>query len=94
MNDDQNKDNYEGAGYNGFLRRTLNSNPNERTLRQVGPMRAYKPMEINLDTTPTSGSLGSTLRVGSGVEISGPEERVSIINAEGNEVARFGRVNE
>ena len=92
MNDDRNKNNYQGSGYNGFLRRTINSNPNELRLKQIGPMRAHNPITINLDQQQTSGSLGDKLQVGS-VVIDGSNGRISVFE-DNSEVVRIGELDD
>lgn len=94
MSVDRNRYTYENAGYNGFFRRTISSNPTETSLKNVGANRVFQPTALNLDNTEVSGSLSDTLRVGKGVEINGPEERVSIINSDNEEVVRLGRAND
>lgn len=81
--------NYNDAGYNGFLRRTLNSNPAEARLRGIGSMRAYKPQEVNFDVTPVSGSIGDIAQFGR-VHINGPGARIDIHDEEGNPITRVG----
>ena len=77
---------YSDAGFNGFLRRTLNSNPNANTLKQSGvPNRNT----LNFDQMLVSGSLGDKLSVGR-VVINGKDSRIQINDELGNEVVRIG----
>lgn len=82
--------NYQHAGFNGFFRRTLNSNLQENSLRGIGSMRAYKPQELNFDALQTGGALGDVLRVGPRVEIDGSQGRIDIKDTEGNPNTRIG----
>jgi hypothetical protein len=86
--DDQQYD-YQRAGYNGFMRRTLNSLPIENSLRSVGTMRAYKPQEINFDEMRVSGNLGDTLNAGR-IHIKGPQGQIDVDNEEGEPMMRIG----
>lgn len=52
---------YANAGYNGFLRRTINSDPNANSLRELG--RGNKNT-INFDQMLVSGSIGDKVNVG------------------------------
>mgnify|MGYP001002121073 CR=1 FL=1 len=91
MTGDQDKT-YEDAGYNRFFRRTLSSNISEKSLKNVGAARAYKPQDLNFDDRQASGSLGDVIRVGSSIELNGQAERISIKDTEGNEVTRLGNM--
>lgn len=83
---------YENSGYNRFFRRTLSSNVSEKSLKNVGAARAYKPQDLNFDGRQTSGSLGDVIRVGTAIELNGQSERISIKDREGNEVTRIGNM--
>lgn len=80
---------YHEAGYNGFFRRTLNSNPVEVRLRGIGGARAYKSQEVNFDTQQTTGSLGDTFQAGR-IHLKGPEGQIDIVDDEGQPVLRVG----
>ena len=93
MADAQNKKmSYEDAGYNGFFRRTLASNPTETSLKNVGANRTHRPQGINFDGSQASGSLGDVIQVGNSIELNGPGERISIKDSERNEVVRLGNM--
>lgn len=83
---------YEKAGFNGFLRRTIASSPTETSLKNLGANRTHKPQGLNFDGVQTSGNLGDVIRVGSAIEIAGSRENINIRDAEGNEVGRFGNM--
>jgi len=88
VTDNKDKLTYEDAGYNRFFRRTLNSNPGELRLKDVGASRQYAPRDINFDALQTSGALGDKIKVGN-VTIDG-NIGVRMHDAEGNEVVRIG----
>ena len=54
---------YEDAGFNGFLRRTIASNPSVLTLAQMA-RSSTRQSNLNFDNMQVSGSLGDTLEVG------------------------------
>ena len=54
---------YLDRGFNGFLRRTIASDPTARTLSQMA-RNAGRGNSLNFDTMQVSGSLGDTLEVG------------------------------
>jgi hypothetical protein len=87
---DQKRRSYEDAGYNKFFRRTLNSNSVETNLSSVGAYRQYKPSSLDFDSTQTSGAIGDVLRVGKGVQIDGPRQKISIYDEQGQETTRLG----
>lgn len=94
MSVDRSKYTYENAGYNGFFRRTIASNPTETNLKNVGVNRAYNPAEVNFDERQASGSLGNIIQVGPQIEINGPSVRISLKDTEGQEVGRFGNMED
>lgn len=58
-----NKPTYADSGYNGFLRRTISSDPKASTLSQLA-RNAGRGNILNFDNAQVSGSLGDTLEVG------------------------------
>lgn len=66
---------YLEAGFNKFFDRSLNSNVNVNSLRQMSSTAGSK--SINFDTYSTSGSLGDKIQVG-GIVIDGTNRRIVI----------------
>lgn len=54
---------YQNAGFNGFLRRTIASDPNMMTLNQM-KRSTVGNNSINFDQMQVSGNLGDTVEVG------------------------------
>lgn len=86
-----NQHDYESAGFNGFFRRSIGSNPTATTLRALNG-RSQK-RELNFDEQQVSGSLGDTLRIGV-IYLDGKTGRFQIIPQTGEEVVRLGDVDE
>lgn len=82
---------YSDAGFNGFLRRTINSNPNALTLREVG---SVKRNTINFDQMLVSGAVGDKLRIGKYLVLNGSAGRLESYDEQGNEVGRVGNVED
>lgn len=80
---------YESAGFNGFFRRSLGSNPGATTLRALN---GASSRTLNFDNQQVSGSLGDTLRVGV-IYLDGKSGRFKIVDDQTNEVVRLGDVN-
>lgn len=68
---------YENAGFNGFMRRTIASDPGSTTLSQM-KRSSLSSNNLNFDNLQVSGNLGDTIEVG----------RILIDGASGN-----GRLN-
>ena len=83
--------NYEDAGYNGFMRRTLNSNPTEKSLKGVGVGRRGQPRTLDFDSLQTGGSMGDKFTAGR-VVVDGAGGAIKINDTEGNEVVRLGQM--
>jgi hypothetical protein len=81
---------YESAGFNGFFRRSIGSNPNATTLRDLN---GRVSRSLNFDDQQVSGSLGDTLRIGV-IYLDGKTGRFKIVDDQSNEVVRLGDVNE
>jgi hypothetical protein len=78
---------YEDAGYNGFYRRSLASDPSERVLsartnsgRQV----------LDFDQLQVGGRLGDTLQVGNLLYLDGKEGRFEVRNEQGDVIGYLG----
>ena len=54
---------YAEAGFNGFLRRSISSNNNTGTLRDLA-RNTNMPSAINFDNMQVSGALADTIEVG------------------------------
>lgn len=95
MNGDSNpykkQHDYESAGFNGFFRRSIGSNPNATTLRALGARSGSR--QLNFDDQQVSGSLGDTLRVGV-IYLDGKTGRFKIVDEQSNEVVRLGDVDD
>lgn len=81
---------YESAGFNGFFRRSIGSNPAATTLRSLNGRGASR--QLNFDDQQVSGSLGDKLKIGTIVQ-DGKSGAISIFDEQGNEVVRLGEVN-
>ena len=81
---------YESAGFNGFFRRSIGSNPTATTLRALN---GRTTRQLNFDDQQVSGSLGDTLRVGV-IYLEGKTGRFKIVDDQSNEVVRLGDVND
>lgn len=82
---------YEDAGYNGFMRRTINSNPTENSLKGVGVGRRGQPRTLDFDSLQTGGSIGDKFTAGR-VVVDGSNGAIKILDTEGNEVIRLGQM--
>lgn len=81
---------YESAGFNGFFRRSIGSNPTATTLRALN---TRDNRQLNFDDQQVSGSLGDTLRIGV-IYLDGKTGRFQIVPQTGEEVVRLGDVGE
>ena len=80
---------YEDAGFNGFMRRSIASNPTSLTLADIGGRS--NSQEINFDDIQTSGAIGDKFKVGKGVVLHGDIGRISTHNVNtGDETTRLG----
>lgn len=79
---------YSDAGFNGFFRRTLNSNPRSVVLAKP----PVPPQVLKFDNTQVEGSLGDKLKIGS-IVLDGKIGRISI-HSEGDEVVRIGELDD
>ena len=79
---------YIDAGFNGFFRRTLASNPSASTLNQRDTMNR-RDQGLNMDQRQVTGFLGDVLQVGS-ITIDGKTGTVKGFDDNKNEVWRWG----
>lgn len=79
---------YEDAGFNGFFRRTLASNPTASTLRTLGPSGNR---EIRFDQSQVSGSMGDKFTIGS-IVINGVDGRIEVKDPTGKDVGWIGNI--
>jgi len=82
---------YEDAGFNGFMRRTINSNPTENSLKGVGVGRRGQPQTLDFDSLHTGGSIGDKFTAGR-VVVDGSNGAIKIMDTDGNEVVRLGQM--
>lgn len=78
---------YESAGFDSFLTRSIDSQSGNLTLassEDIGYSR-----QVNYDQNQVTGSLGDTLQIGN-IQINGVEGRISIFDGDQNEVVRIG----
>lgn len=82
---------YSDAGYNGFFRRTLISNPNNNVLGDTRSSGGNR--NLNFDDMQTSGALGDKLKVGR-VVLNGKEGRIEIEDEQGKTVGLIGNIGD
>ena len=80
---------YSDAGFNGFFRRTLVSNPMASVL---GNSQRSAPNQLNFDQLQISGALGDKLRFGR-IVIDGKTGRIGIEDENGSEVMWIGYID-
>lgn len=81
---------YGNSGFNGFLSRSIKSNPTVMTLQQMSGLAGSNM--INFDQTQTSGSLGDKIQVG-GIIIDGTNRRIVLLDETNTEVGWIGNLN-
>ncbi len=79
---------YNVAGFDGFLSRSIDSNY-QTNLNAAGPQSTA----MAFDRSQPSGSIGGTFRVGK-ISIDGVKGRISIYDDAGNEVGRIGELDD
>jgi hypothetical protein len=82
---------YENAGFNGFMTRSLKSNPNAQTLAD-GPSSSASNT-VNFDMMNTSGMITDGLRVGAQLELQGSKGRLAVKDLRGTEVGWVGSLD-
>lgn len=83
----QNRYTYADAGFNGFMLRSMKSNPAANTLNagiSVGSGKA-----VNFDLQAVSGQVSDEMRVGR-INLNGPKGRMEIQNEGGVDTGWFG----
>jgi hypothetical protein len=78
---------YQDAGFNSFMSRSRKSNPLAMTLSDSAS--SSSGTTLNLDRQQTNGPLGNNLTLGS-IVLNGVDGRISVMDANGNEVVRIG----
>lgn len=78
---------YESAGLDGFLSRSID-NLSQVTLDSPGP----RSTAVAYDRAQVTGPLGNTLRIGN-INLDGVNGRISLFDANGNEVIRIGELD-
>lgn len=81
---------YTTIGFDAFMTRSIDS-PQVPTLDLIDANS--RSTELNYDQAQTTGSLGSTLRIGN-VELNGVKGRISIYDNEGHEITRIGELDD
>ena len=84
----QNRYTYENAGFNGFMARSLKSNPNAQILADQPSASASST--VNFDMMNTSGMIADNLRVGARLELQGNNGRIAAKDTQGTEVGWVG----
>jgi hypothetical protein len=79
---------YENAGFNGFMTRSLKSNPGAQTL--AGNPSGGARAAINFDMLQSSGAITDSMRIGSKLELQGNNGRLVVKDDSGNEVGWVG----
>ncbi len=87
MSSDKNYD-YNSAGFDGFLSRSIDD-VSQTNLDSQGPVST----QMAYDRTQVTGQLGDTLRIGL-IELDGVKGRISIFDADGNEIVRMGELDD
>lgn len=85
--DDSKDYNYETAGLDGFLSRSID-NLSQVTLDSPGPVSTA----VAYDRAQVTGPLGNVLRIGN-INLDGINGRISVFDANGNEVIRIGELD-
>lgn len=85
---------YMQAGFNGFMRRSIDSD-GAATLRQASTnYRMSNRQTLNFDQVQTTGKLGDTIQVGD-ILIDGKKHRISIYDdGRVNETGRIGNLDD
>lgn len=85
--------NYGDAGYNRFLKRSIENNgvPTSN-LSDVSRNVAAHSREINFEQSRVSGSMGDTARIGK-INLDGTKGRISVYDDDNNEVMRIGELD-
>lgn len=86
--------NYQDSGFNGFFRRSINSNAGVQVLTNMASQAGgnYASKELNFDNIKVSGALGDILRVGK-INLDGVKGRISVFDDDGNETTRLGELD-
>lgn len=82
---------YADMGFNGFVVRSLKSNPAANTLAEQPSIGALN--SINFDQMQASGSLGDNIKVGAFLELQGNNGRLVVKDDQRNEVGWAGNLN-
>lgn len=88
MSQQNNRYTYENAGFNGFMARSLKSNPGAQTLADQPSASASNMM--NFDMMNTSGMIADNMRIGAKLELQGDNGRIAVKDTQGNEVGWVG----
>lgn len=83
MNDD-----YEQAGFDGFLSRSIDD-VQQTNLESTGPIST----QVRFDASQISGSLGDQLTIGN-IKLDGVKGRISVYDDSNNEVIRIGELDD
>lgn len=83
---------YTDAGFNGFMRRSISSNVNDRTLSAMR-RNSTNVSSLNFDNMQVSGNLGDQIEVGK-VLIDGVNSRIDGRESNDEVVWRLGNIEE
>jgi len=80
--------NYESAGFDGFLSRSID-NLSRTNLAAQGPTSTA----IRYDSAQVSGMLGNTLVIGK-ILLDGVTGRITVVDDNGNEMVKLGNIDD
>lgn len=89
MSKDATQFDYTSSGFSEFLTRSIDDSINAPNLDAVASSTQLSSREVNYDQSPTTGALGSVIRIGN-IQIDGVTGRISIFDDNNNEVTRIG----
>lgn len=82
---------YQAAGFSAFLTRSIDDSP-ALNLDSLSSSVQQSTREVNYDQSPTTGGLGSVLRIGN-IQLDGITGRISVYDSNNNEVLRLGELD-
>lgn len=89
----QTRQTYAKSGFNGFFSRSIGSGKSTETLPALSSNATQgRSREVNYDNSPTTGSLGSKVQIGSSIVLDGNNEKISVYSGT-NEVVKIGELD-
>lgn len=82
---------YQAAGFSAFLTRSIDDSA-ALNLDALSSSVQQSTREVNYDHSPTTGGLGSIIRIGN-IQLDGVTGRISIYDSNNNEVVRIGELS-